>query len=555
MQICLLFGDWKKGLNKRGVKNIISMRSENNKTGSTFHFCRNNGLMPQSIYSPIQSFILVTALLIWATVIGVPDIVLAQQTSNDSEIEENLSGFDEEDSGNEEALSGFDEEESAEDEKDILSGFDEEKKFKHTERPEATIEKEDWSGFSGYTGISLSYSLVREPPEDNSNADWSGLTKTRPFFSLTWDTKLGSNWNSRISAKAFYDFAYSLKERDAFTSDVLNELEKEADLREVYLQGSPFVSLDIRLGSQIVAWGTADSLRVVDVLNPTDNREYGMTDLEDVRIPLPMTRLDYYFGDFKLQAVAVHQIKFNNSAPPGSDYNSTITEIKEVVPESNAENKEYGFALSGTFSGWDASFHWAQYFDDEAHLLITDMILVPGVGLVPSFEYRHSRLTMSGVALSIPSGYYIWKAEAANFWGMIFNNVKEKKFSTTEILLGTEYSGWSDTSLIIESGVKHFNDFDPRLEAEPDSQQEDRIATTVNFMQDYYNQTLHLQMLGTMIGEWGDDGGLNRVSLEYDVMDAFSIKGGVMIYQSGDSLFFQSLNVNDRIFFEARFSF
>ena len=80
--------------------------------------------MLQSFYSQIQSFILVTALLIWSAVIGVPDIVLAQQTSNDSEIEEALSGFDEEDSGIEEALSGFDEEESAEDEKDILSGFD-----------------------------------------------------------------------------------------------------------------------------------------------------------------------------------------------------------------------------------------------------------------------------------------------------------------------------------------------------------------------------------------------------------------------------------------------
>ena len=130
------------------------------------------------------------------------------------------------------------------------------------------------------------------------------MTKVRPFFSLTWDAKLGSNWNSRISAKAFYDFAYGLKERDSFTSEVLNELEKEAELREVYLEGSPLGSLDIRLGSQIVAWGTADSLRVVDVLNPTDNREYGMTDLEDVRIPLAMTKLDYYFGNFKLQAIA-----------------------------------------------------------------------------------------------------------------------------------------------------------------------------------------------------------------------------------------------------------
>ena len=74
-------------------------------------------------------------------------------------------------------------------------------------------------------------------------------------------------------------------------------------------------------------------------------------------------------------------------------------------------------------------------------------------------------------------------------------------------------------------------------------------------MQDYYNQTLHLQLFGMMIGEWGKDGGLNRASLEYDVMDAFLVKGGVMIYQPGDSLYFQSLNDNDRIFFETRYSF
>ncbi len=521
-------------------------RIKNNQIVSTVQFCRKKALMLQSIFSPIRSLILVTALLILVPVIVVTDIVLAQEASDDAEIEEALSGFDEEDSGIEDALSGFDEKELAKDEVNDI---------KHTEEAEAKNGKENWSTFFGYTGINLNYSFEREPPEDNSNADWSGLTKVRPFFSLTWDAKLGSNWNSRISAKAFYDFAYGLKERDLFTSEVLNELEKEAELREVYLEGSPLGSLDIRLGSQIVAWGTADSLRVVDVLNPTDNREYGMTDLEDVRIPLPMTRLDYYFGDFKLQAVAVHQIKFNKSAPPGSDYNSTTTEIKEVVPESKAENTEYGLALSGTFSGWDASLHWAQYFNDEAYLMVADMTLVPGIGLVPTLENRHSRLTMSGIALSITSGNYIWKAEAANFWGMEFNNVKEKKFTRTEILIGTEYSGWSDTSLSIESGVKHLNDFDQRLEAEPDYQREDRIVTTLNFMQDYFNQTLHLQVFGMMIGEWGEDGGLNRASLEYDVMDAFSVKGGVMMYQPGNSLYFQSLNDNDRIFFEARFSF
>ncbi len=497
--------------------------------------------MLKSLFSLKRSLILVTALLTWVSFIEVNNFATAQETPDNSEMEDILSGFDEDD--------------SAKDEKDILSGFDEDNNIQQSYKVKESASNEDWNTFFGYAGISLSYSFVKEPLEDNLNSDWSGLTKTRPFFSLTLDTKLGRNWKTRISTKAFYDFAFGLKERDTFSNEVLNELEKEAEIREFYLDGTLFGSLDVRLGNQILVWGTGDSLRVVDILNPTDNREYGMTDLEDVRIPLPMTRIDYYLGSYKLQAVAVHQIKFNKSAPAGSDYNPAKTDIKEVVPESTAENTEYGLSFQGNFTGWDASLHWAQYFDDEANLIITDINFVPGVGLVPSIEYRHSRLTMGGFAFSINLGNYIWKAEVANFWGMEFNNVKEKKYTTTEFLLGTEYSGWSETSISIESGLKHLNDFDSRLEAEPDYQLEDRIATTINFMQDYYNQTLHLQILGTMIGEWGEDGGLNRVSLEYDAVDAFSVKGGIMIYQPGDILYFQSLNDNDRIFLEARYSF
>ena len=129
----------------------------------------------------------------------------------------------------------------------------------------------------------------------------------------------------------------------------------------------PFGTLDVKLGNQIVAWGVANSLRVVDVLNPTDNREFGMTDLEDIRLPATMTRLDYYIDDLKLEAVAVHQIKFNKIAPYGSDFNPSSLKSTEVIPESNAENTEFGLAVIGTFNGWDGSLHWAQYFDDTAH--------------------------------------------------------------------------------------------------------------------------------------------------------------------------------------------
>ena len=487
-------------------------------------------------------FYIISFLFVLIFGLGIPDVILAQETSEDSALEDVLSGFDDEGSDEDEALSGFDDGRT-----ELRFG-----EMDSDGERESGVDAESWSNLSGSTGLSASYSYAKDAPADKTQADWSGLTKLRPYFSLTWDAKLGENWKTRISGKAFYDFAYGMKDSETFSDEVLSELEKEAELREIYLEGSPFGSLDVKLGKQIVSWGVANSLRVVDVLNPTDDREFGMTDLEDIRLPINMTKLDYYIGDLKLEAVAVHEIKFNKSAPFGSDFNPSTQKINEVIPESSAENTEYGLALIGTFSGWDASLHWAQYFDDTPHFKVT---FIPGIGAVPTLEQRHSRLTMGGATLSISSGNFIWKAEAAKLQGMEFALVTDKTFSRTDVLVGSEYSGWSDTSLTLEFGVQHLNDFDVKLEESPDSQLEDRIATTVSFMQDYINQTLHLSLVGMMIGKSGQDGGLNRMSLEYDVMDAFSVTGGVMLYQPGENAYFQNLNENDRIFFEARYSF
>ena len=506
----------------------------------SFKVAKFQRVAPNSVSGLV--FYIISFLFVLIFGLGIPDVILAQETSEDSALEDVLSGFDDEGSDEDEALSGFDDGRT-----ELRFG-----EMDSDGERESGVDAESWSNLSGSTGLSASYSYAKDAPADKTQEDWSGLTKLRPYFSLTWDAKLGENWKTRISGKAFYDLAYGMKDSETFSDEVLSELEKEAELREIYLEGSPFGSLDVKLGKQIVSWGVANSLRVVDVLNPTDDREFGMTDLEDIRLPIAMTKLDYYIGDLKLEAVAVHEIKFNKSAPFGSDFNPSTQKINEVIPESSAENTEYGLALIGTFSGWDASLHWAQYFDDTPHFKVT---FIPGLGAVPTLEQRHSRLTMGGATLSIPSGNFIWKAEAAKLQGMEFALVTDKTFSRTDVLVGSEYSGWSDTSLTLEFGVQHLNDFDVKLEESPDSQLEDRIATTVSFMQDYINQTMHLSLVGMIIGKGGQDGGLNRMSLEYDVMDAFSVTGGAMLYQPGENAYFQSLNENDRIFFEARYSF
>lgn len=54
---------------------------------------------------------------------------------------------------------------------------------------------------------------------------------------------------------------------------------------------------DFRLGKQQVVWGTADGIKLLDIINPTDYRELNQNVSEDSRIPVWMVNAEKYFDD------------------------------------------------------------------------------------------------------------------------------------------------------------------------------------------------------------------------------------------------------------------
>jgi hypothetical protein len=61
-------------------------------------------------------------------------------------------------------------------------------------------------------------------------------------------------------------------------------------LRELYVDTSVGDAGDVylRLGKQQVVWGTADGMKLLDIINPTDYREFAQNSMEDSRIPVWM---------------------------------------------------------------------------------------------------------------------------------------------------------------------------------------------------------------------------------------------------------------------------
>jgi len=404
----------------------------------------------------------------------------------------------------------------------------------------------DWAKLHGSFSFNGAYNYAQEAPVPQR-----GVSRLRPVLRLDLNLDLPGSWEGQVSGIAFHDFAYELRGRDQFTDEVLDQYEQEAELRELFVRGTPVQSLDLKFGRQIVVWGFADLVRVVDILNPVENREPGLADIEDVRLPIAMSRVDYFFGAFSLTAVAVHEIEFNKDPVYGSDFYPLDQPIQEDIPPSNAENTEYGVSVRGIFEGFDVALYWAEYFDDSAHLVWT------GAPFQSPLKGLHSRLNLTGAAVNLALGNWLLKAESALVRGLEFANLPGETKNRWDIMAGLDYTGITDATITVEAVNRRIVDFDPVLKQAPDGAAEDLNQYGLSYTEDFWHQTLHLTGVWFFFGERAHQGGVQRYQAAYDVFDAFTATFGFLIFQSAgpDNPLFQRVRNNDRAFFDVKYSF
>ncbi len=105
---------------------------------------------------------------------------------------------------------------------------------------------------------------------------------------------------------------------------------KEIDLYEGYADLT-FSRFDLRLGKQIVSWGRTDIISPVNNLNPRDMRGFFNPEIEDLRLPLLMGRLDYYIGDFTVEVIYIPFFEPSPFHLYGHDY-AALKQIELIPP-------------------------------------------------------------------------------------------------------------------------------------------------------------------------------------------------------------------------------
>ena len=104
------------------------------------------------------------------------------------------------------------------------------------------------------------------------------------------------------------------------------EAASKLELGEAYLDAS-LGPVDVRLGSQLINWGTADGINPTSVVNPRDL--LSATDLSVAGAPVPAVAATYYFGSASA-VTGVLVLDFVPAAIPG--------ELAQVEPDGKPDS-------------------------------------------------------------------------------------------------------------------------------------------------------------------------------------------------------------------------
>ena len=413
---------------------------------------------------------------------------------------------------------------------DVMEGFDDENTSSSSIEEAPTL----IAGLTGKITQQVAYSWNNDKPYD----DVSSL-KSSVF--LDYEHKFDNGIKIKVNARAYYDSIYSLKERGDFTADTLNELESEVELFDAYVEGKISDNLDYKLGRQVVVWGRSDTIRVTDILNPLDNRTPGMTDIEDLRLPVAMLKLDYFVGDWRITPIAIVEQRFSKNPPFGGDFNPAPFAMPE---HESYDDVTYALSVGAEFSGWDINFYASHIYNDAG--------VVDKSGLKPLI--KHDKITMFGTALKVLSGSWLFKTELAYFDGLKYTSTAEKEFARFDALLGVEYNGFANTLFSYDIVTRQIQDYDSRLLNEFNPLKENEYQHAFRVSSDFLNATLTANYLISLYGEKLDEGGFQRAWVKYELAEATNLNVGVVDYIGGNVLF-DAIQDNDMVFVDVSYSF
>ncbi|MCK4532539.1 hypothetical protein KAU39_02030 [bacterium] len=360
---------------------------------------------------------------------------------------------------------------------------------------------------------------------------------------------------------------------DLYNKNIVDPYNLEVREAYVELYGFLLKNLDIKIGRQRIAWGTADKLNPTDNLNPDD--------LEDImdfgrKLSTNSMKLTYYLGGYTFTGVCIPL--FTPAVLPSSEWASALSSPISfpdgitlrnftdsiILPEDNPEESStLAVKIAGNLLNNDLSVSYFYGRDDLPLINKVEITPITSTTVDIRAEMIYPRMHVIGVDLAGAIGDIgIW-TEVACF---IPEKVKMETFTTgvgtqTSIALKEEVyfkhvSGWDYTfknGLYINSQFLH-----GFIHERGKSNLEDYFMAGIE--KKFFNDELKVKLsFGVEIKDWdkieNNSATMIFPEVNYYPVDNTEIILGAYLIDGKDTTNFGKVKNNDEVYLKFKYSF
>jgi len=330
----------------------------------------------------------------------------------------------------------------------------------------------------------------------------------------------------------------------------------DLELRELVFEAAVGPAY-LRLGKQQIVWGEADGLKLLDVVNPQDFREFILPDFDESRIPLWAIQFEVPVGPIVAEFVWLPDPTFHDLPEPGSPFAFTSERLvgrppaglpvridPPDRPRRLLRDSDAGVRISGQFGGWDLGVAYFFHTDDTP---VPAARLEAGpAGPLLRVSPRYERDHLVGATASNAFGDLVVRSEIAwrsdRFLPTGDPAAREGVTRTPELgyVLGLDWFGFTDSlvslqvfqSWLLEDGPGRFRDtLDTNL--------------TLLVRREFWNERLRVEAI--WIHNLNDGDGVLRPKVRYELRDDWTVWAGIDVFYGRSRGLFGQFDHSDRL--------
>lgn len=402
---------------------------------------------------------------------------------------------------------------------------------------------------------------------------WSGVTSMNAAYQPSVRYSPTDQLTMTGAVRFSVDGIFWLRGDDDWSDEVIEARQYRVDIRELLAQYR-LDSWQLSTGVQNVTLGLADALSVANVLYAQNLSEPGATDIDDTLQPAWTSMISGAIGPVRLKLGSVHAHQINDIPEPGSDFDvvsspsgMTLNEMLDaadlsIEPETVAfENMAWFGSASGVVGPIDWQVNGVSYLSHSPVVELSVLSAGPPPVIAPS-ALHYPRLNSGSTALSLVTGSFLWKAEAALTDGFQAQSYPSGvpgplvEYQNASGTIGFDFDHSELGRLVAELQYSRILDYDtldlPDSELSPDEQ---NLQWALIYRQSLLRE--QLKLTGQVIGFDLDSSGgrIQGIGAEYGVTDSLTVSVRVVDYVAGTFRFLNGADDRDRLIFSADYRF